>query len=128
MLQAYDQAGTGYVQKTVEIRDDLVASGRQPSTRAIQRRLGKRVREMLPAEKITAITHCLDRIDLGEEFLPMPEQRREKSADLIDRFEKLDSKFKRSERKRNSATRGGCGTFAGSPWQRSDPTPTRACR
>lgn len=101
MLQAYDEAGAGHVQKVVEIRDDLVANGRQPSTREIQRRLGKRMREMLPAEKITAITHCLDRIDLGEDLLPVPEQRKARSAQLVERFEKLDSRFKQSERKRN---------------------------
>jgi hypothetical protein len=101
MLQAYDQAGAEHVRKVVEIRDDIVAAGRPASTREIQRRLGKRMREMLPAEKITAITHCLDRIDLGEEFLPVPEQRKVKSAELVERFEKLESRLRQSERKRN---------------------------
>lgn len=101
MLQAYDQAGAGHVQKVVEIRDDIVANGREPSTREIQRRLGKRMREMLPAEKIRAISDCLDRIDLGEEILLMPDPRKAKSAELVDRFDKLSDRFRKSERKRN---------------------------
>jgi hypothetical protein len=100
MLRAYENAGAGHVQKVVEIRNDLRANGRPSSTREIQRRLGKRMRDMFPAEKITAITECLDRIDLGEELLSMPEQRTAKSAEIVGRFEKLDSRFKRGERKR----------------------------
>lgn len=101
MLQAYDQAGTGHVQKVVEIPADIVANGREPSTREIQRRLGKRMREMLPAEKIRAISECLDRIDLGEEILLMPDPRKAKSAELVDRFDELSDRLRKSERKRN---------------------------
>jgi hypothetical protein len=101
MLQTYDQAGAEHVRKVVEIRDDIVAAGRPASARVIQRRLSKRMREGLPTERIAAITQCLDRIDLGEDFLPTPEQRKAKSAELVSRFDNFENRLRRNERKRN---------------------------
>jgi hypothetical protein len=92
-----------------------------PSTMifAISKRIADRTLGLIEGSG-SPITECPDRIDLGEGFLSVPEQRTAKSVEIPDRFEGLDGSSG------GSGTSDGCGNSAGARWQPSRPMPAPA--
>ncbi len=101
VLQDYNQAGTGQVQRVVALRDQLQTAGKPVSARNITRRLSAAQRADLPTDLVKEILAVLDKIEDVPGLIDETMAPREKSSVLVERFDEIRGRLKRNERKRN---------------------------
>ena len=63
VIQDYDRAGAGRVQRIAELRDRLIAENRPATKREISRRLSKAQRKEVSPELIDAVLQVLQNVD-----------------------------------------------------------------
>lgn len=101
IIQDYNKAGAGQVQRIVEIHDAIKSQDQAPTPRNISRKLSKAQRVDLSTDLIRQIVSVLDKLESQKNLFDLNDDRKVKSTAMVDRYGQIVERLKLNERKRN---------------------------
>ena len=101
IIQDYNQAGAGQVQRVVEIHEAMDDRGEDPTPRNISRKLSKAQRADLPTDLIRQIVTVLEKLESQSDLFGLDDDVKVKTAAMIERRGQIFERLALNERKRN---------------------------
>ncbi|PHR10168.1 MAG: hypothetical protein COB29_00755 [Sulfitobacter sp.] len=101
IIQDYNQAGAGQVQRVVEIHEAINDRGDDPTPRNISRKLSKAQRADLPTDLIRQIVTVLDKLESQSDLFGLDDDVKVKAAAMVERRGQIFERLALNERKRN---------------------------